>query len=244
MSQGYQALTEKEKQTLRLLLSGYDAKTMARYLGLSVHTINERLRDARRKLSVSSSRAAARLVREAEGVSPELFADRPLGDAETASAMEQAVASRTGHRAVWIIGGLAIMSFALALFALTAPAQISDSAPAAPATVSESAAAQAARQWLALVDAGKWQESWAATAESFRAVNTVANWEGASQTARVPLGVVRSRVLESDVDAPTPPAGNRVVRFRTAFANKPGAIETIALVREDGSWKAVGYYID
>ena len=56
MTAGFQSLTEKEKETLRLLVSGYDAKSMARHLGLSVHTINERLRDARRKMAVSSSR--------------------------------------------------------------------------------------------------------------------------------------------------------------------------------------------
>ena len=55
---GYQALTEKEKQTLRLIVRGHDAKSMARHLGLSIHTVNERLRDARRKLEVSSSRGA------------------------------------------------------------------------------------------------------------------------------------------------------------------------------------------
>jgi DNA-binding CsgD family transcriptional regulator len=244
MTDGYQALTEKEKQTLRLLLSGYDAKSMARYLGLSVHTINERLRDARRKLSVSSSREAARQLRDAEGVPPELFADRPLGDAGAAIVMEQVAPSRTGRRAVWIIGGLAIMSFALALLALTAPVQIVNTPAAAPGVTNETAGAQAAREWLALVDAGKWPESWAATAKSFRSVNTVANWEGASRTARVPLGAVHTRVLESDVLAPTPPTGNRVVRFRTDFANKPAVIETLALVREDGDWKVVGYYID
>ncbi len=61
MAEGYQALTEKEKAALRLLLGGHDAKSMASQLGLSVHTVNERLRDARRKLSVSSSKAAARI---------------------------------------------------------------------------------------------------------------------------------------------------------------------------------------
>ena len=60
MAEGYQALTAKEKEALRLLLGGHDAKSMANQLGLSVHTINERLRDARRKLSVSGSKAAAR----------------------------------------------------------------------------------------------------------------------------------------------------------------------------------------
>jgi len=60
------ALTE-EKQTLRLILRRHDAKSAARNLGLSVHTINERLRDARRKMAVSSSCEAARLLFEMEG---------------------------------------------------------------------------------------------------------------------------------------------------------------------------------
>ena len=43
-------LSEREKEALRLLLVGHDAKSIATMLGLSVHTINDRLRDARRKL--------------------------------------------------------------------------------------------------------------------------------------------------------------------------------------------------
>jgi len=39
---------------------------MARHFGHSVHTINEWLRNARRKLAVSSSREATRLLRERE----------------------------------------------------------------------------------------------------------------------------------------------------------------------------------
>ena len=67
---GLDALTEKEKQTLRLIVRGHDAKSVARDLDLSVHTINERLRDARRKLAVSSSREAARLLFAAENKLP------------------------------------------------------------------------------------------------------------------------------------------------------------------------------
>ena len=85
------ALTEKEKQTLRLMVRGHDAKSIARSLDLSVHTINERLRDARRKLAVSSSREAARLLLEVEGDGsapiPEMSADKTIGeDADRASA--------------------------------------------------------------------------------------------------------------------------------------------------------------
>lgn len=67
---GIDALTDREKQTLRLIVRGHDAKSIARELDLSVHTINERLRDARRKLAVSSSREAARMLLEVEDASP------------------------------------------------------------------------------------------------------------------------------------------------------------------------------
>jgi DNA-binding CsgD family transcriptional regulator len=46
MQRGIEALTERERDTLRLLLAGHDAKSIASLRGLSVHTINERLRDA------------------------------------------------------------------------------------------------------------------------------------------------------------------------------------------------------
>src|SRR3546814_9039111 len=92
---GIQALTEKEKETLRLLVDGHDAKSMARHLGLSVHTINERLRDARRKMSASSSREAARQLREIEGRHPEILRDKALGEAAAAPGMEEMTASRS-----------------------------------------------------------------------------------------------------------------------------------------------------
>ena len=46
MAEGYQALTAKEKEALRLLLGGHDAKSMASQLGLSAHMISARRRDA------------------------------------------------------------------------------------------------------------------------------------------------------------------------------------------------------
>lgn len=252
MHLGYQSLTEKEKQTLRLLLIGYDAKSMARHLGLSVHTVNERLRDARRKLGTSSSREAARQLRELEGADPELLGDKGLGDAPAAAGVGQVQPSTTANggtrRIAWLTGGL-IMSFALALYALTALSGGADSAPAtdraAPAvTSSEKAAVASANRWLALVDASDWQSSYDATANSFRSVNTVERWADASKQVRVPLGAVRSRVLVTADFAPAPPEGYWVIKFRTDFTGKTGAIERIALVHEDDAWRVVGYTID
>src|ERR1700761_1177847 len=90
MSEGFQALSEREKETLRLLLGGHDIKSIAGVLGLSVHTVNERLRDARRKLGASSSRQAARILAEAEQGGPNFFGDREFGVAdETGRASNQ-----------------------------------------------------------------------------------------------------------------------------------------------------------
>ncbi len=58
-------LTEKEVAVLHLLARGHDVKSAAVELGLSVHTVHERLREARRKTGASSSRGAARLLTEA-----------------------------------------------------------------------------------------------------------------------------------------------------------------------------------
>ncbi len=58
----FAALTDKELEILRLLAAGHTVKSIAAELGRSESSINERLRDARRKTGVSSSRELARLL--------------------------------------------------------------------------------------------------------------------------------------------------------------------------------------
>ncbi|MFZ4748667.1 MAG: DUF4019 domain-containing protein [Sphingomonas sp.] len=112
------------------------------------------------------------------------------------------------------------------------------------AALAATPAVQSAQQWLERGDAADWRGSWAATGASFRKVNSLALWTSVSEKVRVPLGAVVSRTLISAEEVPTPPEGNFVVKFRTRFANKADAVETIALTREDGTWKVVGCYID
>jgi DNA-binding CsgD family transcriptional regulator len=256
MSAGYQALTEKEKQTLRLIVRGHDAKSTARHLGLSVHTVNERLRDARRKLEVSSSREAARLVFSTEGDGPQKLVDKQMGEAAAPRPVTQSDMPDSGKvRApgaatgiAWRIAGVAIMTVILGLLALAALPQ-STSNPAsseAPAAVpaAEADAMRAALDWLALHDAGRWRDSWSATGTSFRKLNTMERWTEVAQKVRAPLGAVVSRVPISQDRVPAPPAGVQVVKFKTSFANKADAVETVSLAREDGAWRVVGILID
>ena len=248
MTAGIHTLTEKEKETLRLLVDGHDAKSMARHLGLSVHTINERLRDARRKMAVSSSREAARQLREIEHRTPQILADKALGEAAALPDVEDRTTPAEAPRMVrplgWLVGGL-LMSLSLALFAFSSMTGTADMPAAAPSTApAESPAVAAARDWLALVEKGDWNGSWEATGQSFKALNSVETWARVASQVQGPLGAVKSRVLMSEESVPAPPYGYQMVKFRTDYANKAGAIETLSLVREGGSWRVVGVTVE
>ena len=253
-NEGLWGLTEKEKQTLRLIVRGHDAKSSARSLGVSVHTINERLRDARRKMTVSSSRAAARMLLDAEGgnvgpSTPNSLGDEGLREDAAPHRGNHGTAPDSGvrraHRQSWTIG-VCSMTLAFALIALAALPQVA-STPAPPATVSRetpnAAVVDAARKWLTLVDQARWDESYQATGASFRKLNTVSMWTAASEKARVPLGEMVSRTFASQESLPAPPNGYEVVKFRTRFTNKNDVVETVSLAYEEGSWRVAGVYI-
>lgn len=248
MAHGVQALTEKEKETLRLIVRGHDAKSTARHLGLSVHTVNERLRDARRKLAVSSSREAARLLLDAEGDAPKNAADKQIGEAAAPVPVTQPGVPNIGQgpalRAPWIIAGVVAMSAILGILVLAAMPQSASAPASATSTTTQAEVVSAAREWLALGDQGRWRDGWNATAESFRKLNTVETWTRVSEQVRVPLGPVLSRTVLSQESVPAPPAGVEVIKFRTSFANKANVTETVSLAREDGRWAVVGVYLD
>lgn len=247
---GFGALTEKEKQTLRLMARGHDAKSIARTLDLSVHTINERLRDARRKMAVSSSREAARLLLDREGDDPNSGGDITIGEAASSSPVEQAIGpTNVGRPAPGrdrAIIGVALMTLALGFLALLASPQLASAPtqdPAAPAQAATTEVTDSARQFLVLIDQGRWADSYRATGKAFQRLNTSKVWAAVSEKVRPPLGAVISRMLISQENLPAPPHGYEVVKFRTQFANKADAVETVTLDREDGGWRVVGVTI-
>ncbi len=255
MTQRHLSLTEKEKETLRLLVQGYDAKTMARHLGLSVHTINERLRDARRKMDTSSSREAARLLREAETQTPELLGDKRFGDAVVPAAAQMTLQPAQGRgnrrRPGWIIGGLT-MSATLALLALSALSG-SGQAPTTPLTTavavsptpaSEQAAVEAAQQFLALMDRNDWTASWQATHKSFQLLNRLDWWADTSKQVRGEMGTFQSRELTTVDFRPAPPNGYWTVTFKATYSKKGSAVETVRLASENGGWKVAAISVE
>jgi len=253
---GLGALSAREKEVLRLLLAGHGAKSGARELGLSVHTINEHLREARRKLGTSSSREAARLLGEAERAAPNSLGTKQLGVADPVPAASKGAASDrrpgAGHSVAWLGGGMLIMSLVIAAAALSTlfhaggPAQ----APGAAANIAmspDAESAAAARAWLALVDRQAWDASWDAAGGLFKAQMAKPDWASAVAAARAPYGALKARTFESvskSHSLPGAPAGDyEVLQFQTSFAQKPDAAETVILARENAGWKVIGYFV-
>ncbi|MGE0455967.1 MAG: DUF4019 domain-containing protein [Vicinamibacteria bacterium] len=131
------------------------------------------------------------------------------------------------------------VAFAVAL--LCAPAAWTADTP-------EQAATKSAEAFLALVDNGRYDESWDAAAKLFQGAVTREKWKEALTATRTPLGKLVSRglkVAKHTTSLPGAPDGQYVVvQFATSFENKKEAVETVTPMQEkDGSWRVSGYFI-
>ena len=113
-----------------------------------------------------------------------------------------------------------------------------------------SAATRASEQWLALVDAGKFGESWNGAASVFKLGVTEPQWVGELEAMHSKLGKTTMRELKAAQFSTTirgaPRTGEYVtVSYLTKFANAPIATETLIVSKEaDGEWRIAGYNVD
>jgi hypothetical protein len=111
-----------------------------------------------------------------------------------------------------------------------------------------SAVQDAARDWVAFVDKGDYQASWRAAGTKFQANITADRWAEAAKRVRVPLGEVKRRSAARTTFRRSFPGVSEgdyaLVLFRTSFAKKEEATETVTLEHEpDGKWRVIGYFI-
>ncbi|HXX56759.1 MAG TPA: DUF4019 domain-containing protein [Thermodesulfovibrionales bacterium] len=112
----------------------------------------------------------------------------------------------------------------------------------------EEAPQSAALKWIALVDDGRYAESWDEASQYFKAAVKKDRWLTSLETGRKPLGRVIRRKLKSEqhtTSLPGAPDGEYVViQYETSFQNKKSAVETITpALEKDGTWRVSGYYI-
>jgi Protein of unknown function (DUF4019) len=142
----------------------------------------------------------------------------------------------TGMRTIFASGVLLVMFFTAS--GKTAQAQQKP----------EQLAQGSAESWLALVDSGKYGESWEEAAPSFKAHVTKEQWKSMAGPVRDPLGKTLSRKLRSasyTKTLPGAPDGEYVViQFDTSFEHKQTAVETVTpMLDKDGKWRVSGYLI-
>lgn len=155
------ALSEKELEILRLLAGGHTVKSIAAQLGRSEASINERLREARRKTGVGSSRELARMIEAQKNRDTKSDLSSPADPAEAPS-----VPRKTGFG--WTKGRIA-MAFLLPAAALGL------ALAAGTATMPE--AAETAEVAAATPLAGKWSLDVARLPENERPVAVTITFE-------------------------------------------------------------------
>lgn len=119
--------------------------------------------------------------------------------------------------------------------------------PSYAETESEKAAQKTAEQWLGLVDAGNYDESWNQAAEVFQQHVTKEAWNHDVSAVRGQTGKLKSRKLKSakSTDSlPNAPAGKYIILQYDSSFNAGPAIETVVLMEQkDNSWKVTGYFV-
>jgi len=91
-------------------------------------------------------------------------------------------------------------------------------------------------------------QSWKASAPAFQKAINAEFWATTAQAVRAPLGRLQTRALLSAryaAQMPGAPDGEYVVlQYRSAFAKKKDAVETVTPMRvQGGQWKVSGYYL-
>jgi hypothetical protein len=102
--------------------------------------------------------------------------------------------------------------------------------------------------WLSIVDQHEYGVSWDIASSLFRSRINRSDWKRAASAAHKSLGSLISRSFEEmryATSLPGAPDGEyAILQFQTQFRNNGSAIETAALVREEGTWKIAGYSVN
>ena len=131
--------------------------------------------------------------------------------------------------------------FATCCFLPGGPARAAETRP-------EDAAQPPATEWLALVDAGKYVESWERMSSGFKKAVSKRKWKSTIEKVRKPLGKFISRKLKSveyAKELPGAPEGEYVVlQYESAFERRPAAVEKVTLILgQDLTWRVSSYAV-
>ena len=112
----------------------------------------------------------------------------------------------------------------------------------------EKAAIAAADKFLALVDAGKYAESWSEASSLFKSQVTQAEWVKKISRLRPVFGAVIKRTVKASHFMESPPGAPdgayvRII-FQSSFEKKKDTLEIVTpSLDADGEWRVSGYFM-
>lgn len=111
--------------------------------------------------------------------------------------------------------------------------------------VAVAAATEESTHWLEALDAERYQEAWADTAQIMQAGHSLGEWVREVGAPREKLGKPLIRELKSGdyaTEMPGAPKGEYVtVVYLTQYSHAPPVQETIVLMMEGDRWRVAGY---
>jgi DNA-binding CsgD family transcriptional regulator len=276
-----EALSEKEREALRLLLAGHDAKSSARKLGVSHHAIHDRLRRAREKLGTTGSRQAALLLSESEKATPHSIVHEPFGgEANAASPEDPSSANMKRPASSWSqrrSKGLIIMSVSILIVAaaiamnshgvapwknaeaadartpgseavITSPPQTTNTVqPVEKIAPAQARSVTAAREFMALLDAGEAAASYEAAAPTFRDAHGFDLWRLGVAIRASDGGAQRRTLVAVERDGnPSNPVHEalEILTFDTIMLNGERKAERLVMALIDGRWQAANIDVE
>src|SRR5689334_5077176 len=116
-------------------------------------------------------------------------------------------------------------------FALIGASALLGSALALKLSPDDEAARQAALQWLRVVDSGNYMDATLLISEEVRGQQ---DWLSYLSAQRAPLGRVKNRQIvevkhRSSVPGTAEIRNHDIMRFKTSFEHKPGALEEVVM---------------
>jgi hypothetical protein len=137
----------------------------------------------------------------------------------------------------------AVLAAALAVAVLPiAPARAEAPPPPVDEAVAKRDAVEAAKAWLALIDAGKYAESWEKASSLFRGKITKELWVS-KIGVRGSFGKLRERKLDTATYKIIDGRPAVVITWNGSYEAMPSLAEQVAMTLDDGKWRASGYVV-
>ena len=117
----------------------------------------------------------------------------------------------------------------------------------APHAADIRAARQAAETWIALLDAGNFDQAYGLMGQAARAQITPDQWKAQLKASRTKYGKLASRTFQYTDYATTlkgaPPGQYVVLDYLCAFVSGKSAPETIVMAKVHGQWQVAGFAV-